>query len=246
MRIIGRGQLTRTLYKIGCAVGCRRRWSCRCPDGMKQGDAVRQRQEKKVGDFRACSCLERRPWPSTPVNQPLIVNFNRHQPTAPWVTPFMVFNSLIVQVARPRDQLVLYVPLRPACCAHHQPVPSSPFVLPCCIRLHDDAKDPLALPWRRDPSSRRRFAIPVHPSASTNPLTPHKKKETYDLFAHSLPSHSLGFIDPKAPTLDLTIAGRDLVIHQSPGILSSNRAGGTTGAGTYPTPSPHPTPPNPN
>lgn len=157
----------------------------------------------------------------------------------------MVFNSLIVQVARPRDQLVLYVPLRPACCAHHQPVPSSPFVLPCCIRLHDDAKDPLALPWRRDPSSRRRFAIPVHPSASTNPLTPHKKKETYDLFAHSLPSHSLGFIDPKAPTLDLTIAGRDLVIHQSPGILSSNRAGGTTGAGTYP-PSPHPTPTNPN
>ncbi|KAK1829018.1 hypothetical protein QBC39DRAFT_141017 [Podospora conica] len=55
-------------------------------------------------------------------------------------------------------------------------------------------------------------------------------EETYDLFAQSLPSHSLGFIDPKALTLDLTIAGRDLVIHQSPGILSSNRAGGTTGA----------------
>ncbi|KAK0641541.1 hypothetical protein B0T16DRAFT_420021 [Cercophora newfieldiana] len=55
-------------------------------------------------------------------------------------------------------------------------------------------------------------------------------EETYDVFAQSLPSHSLGFIDPKASALELTIAGRDLTIHQSPGVLSSNRSGGTTGA----------------
>ncbi|KAK5660411.1 hypothetical protein OQA88_12954 [Cercophora sp. LCS_1] len=54
--------------------------------------------------------------------------------------------------------------------------------------------------------------------------------QTYELFAQDLPSHSLGFIDPKATTLDLTIGGVDLTIHQSPGVLSSNRAGGTTGA----------------
>ncbi|KAK3944880.1 ribosomal lysine N-methyltransferase 5 [Diplogelasinospora grovesii] len=57
------------------------------------------------------------------------------------------------------------------------------------------------------------------------------EEETYDLFSQDLPSQQgLGFINSKAPTLDLTIADRDLTIHQSPGILSSNRAGGTTGA----------------
>ncbi|KAK4165256.1 hypothetical protein QBC43DRAFT_36327 [Cladorrhinum sp. PSN259] len=56
------------------------------------------------------------------------------------------------------------------------------------------------------------------------------EEETFDLFSQSLPSQNLGFIDSKAQTLDLTIAGRDLTIHQSPAVLSSNRAGGTTGA----------------
>ncbi|KAK3901143.1 hypothetical protein C8A05DRAFT_45144 [Staphylotrichum tortipilum] len=55
-------------------------------------------------------------------------------------------------------------------------------------------------------------------------------EETFELFAQDLPSQNLGFIDPRAPTLELAIAGRDLTIHQSPSILSSNRAGGTTGA----------------
>ena len=32
-------------------------------------------------------------------------------------------------------------------------------------------------------------------------------------------------------TLELSIAGRDLTIHQSPAVLTSNRTGGTTGAG---------------
>ncbi|KAI8165216.1 Diaminohydroxyphosphoribosylamino-pyrimidine deaminase [Colletotrichum sp. SAR 10_70] len=39
-----------------------------------------------------------------------------------------------------------------------------------------------------------------------------------------------GFIDPKATTLSLTLADRDFTIHQSPTVLSSTRAGGTTGA----------------
>ncbi|KAJ3951571.1 Ribosomal protein lysine methyltransferase [Colletotrichum tropicale] len=36
--------------------------------------------------------------------------------------------------------------------------------------------------------------------------------------------------DPKATTLSLTLADRDFTIHQSPTVLSSTRAGGTTGA----------------
>ncbi|KAK3390541.1 hypothetical protein B0H63DRAFT_118766 [Podospora didyma] len=55
-------------------------------------------------------------------------------------------------------------------------------------------------------------------------------EETFDLFSQNLPSQSLGFVDSKSTTLELTIGGRDLTIHQSPGVLSSNRAGGTTGA----------------
>ena len=57
--------------------------------------------------------------------------------------------------------------------------------------------------------------------------------ETFELFSQDLPSQNLGFIDPKAATVELTIAGRDLTVHQSPSILSSNRAGGTTGAGAF-------------
>ncbi|KAK4158113.1 ribosomal lysine N-methyltransferase 5 [Chaetomidium leptoderma] len=56
------------------------------------------------------------------------------------------------------------------------------------------------------------------------------EEETFELFSQDLPSQNLGFIDSRASTLELTVAGRDLTIHQSPGILSSNRAGGTTGA----------------
>lgn len=57
--------------------------------------------------------------------------------------------------------------------------------------------------------------------------------ETFFLFSHNIPSSNLGFIDPKATELSLTLAGRDFTIHQSPTVLSSTRAGGTTGAGQY-------------
>ena len=55
--------------------------------------------------------------------------------------------------------------------------------------------------------------------------------ESFLLFSRVMPSHNLGFVDPKAKTLDLTISGRDFVIHQSPAILTSHRDEGTTGAG---------------
>ncbi|KAK4121748.1 hypothetical protein N657DRAFT_682807 [Parathielavia appendiculata] len=57
------------------------------------------------------------------------------------------------------------------------------------------------------------------------------EEETFELFAQDLPSQNLGFVDNKASSLELTnIAGQDFHITQSPTILSSNRAGGTTGA----------------
>lgn len=55
--------------------------------------------------------------------------------------------------------------------------------------------------------------------------------ESFLLFSQPIPSQNLGFVDSKATDLELTIAGRDLKIHQSPTILSSSRGGGTTGAG---------------
>jgi hypothetical protein len=51
------------------------------------------------------------------------------------------------------------------------------------------------------------------------------------LFSQSIPSQNLGFVDSKATSIDITVGGRDLTIHQSPTILSSTRDGGTTGAG---------------
>ena len=56
------------------------------------------------------------------------------------------------------------------------------------------------------------------------------EEETFLLFSQDLPSQNLGFVDAKATSLDITISGRDLNIIQSPGLLSSNRTEGTTGA----------------
>ncbi|KAK7956602.1 uncharacterized protein PG986_005824 [Apiospora aurea] len=56
------------------------------------------------------------------------------------------------------------------------------------------------------------------------------EEETFLLFSQEIPSQNLGFVDARASSLDLTVAGKDYVIHQTPAVLSSNRAGGTTGA----------------
>ncbi|CAK7269756.1 Ribosomal protein lysine methyltransferase [Sporothrix epigloea] len=56
-------------------------------------------------------------------------------------------------------------------------------------------------------------------------------EETFLLFAHKRPdAQNLGFLDAHAAVLELSVAGVDLTIHQSPTVLNSNRSGGTTGA----------------
>ena len=57
--------------------------------------------------------------------------------------------------------------------------------------------------------------------------------ETFLLYAQPIPSSNLGFIDPKASSVDVDVAGKTFTVHQSPGVLASDRAGGTTGAGTF-------------
>ncbi|PTB45792.1 uncharacterized protein TrAFT101_001224 [Trichoderma asperellum] len=55
-------------------------------------------------------------------------------------------------------------------------------------------------------------------------------EETFLLYANDIPSQGLGFIDSHASVLDLQLNGRDITIHQSPGVLASSRKGGTTGS----------------
>lgn len=56
-------------------------------------------------------------------------------------------------------------------------------------------------------------------------------EETFELFSEYNCASSLGMVDAKTATVDLEICGRDFIIHQSHGLLKSNREGGTTGAG---------------
>lgn len=51
------------------------------------------------------------------------------------------------------------------------------------------------------------------------------------LYSQPIPSMNLGFVDSRAASVDVSVADRDYTIHQSPTVLSSSRAGGTTGAG---------------
>lgn len=55
--------------------------------------------------------------------------------------------------------------------------------------------------------------------------------EAFLLFSQDIPTANLGFIDSRATTLEVAIRGNEYTIHQSPTLLSSSRAGGTTGAG---------------
>lgn len=50
------------------------------------------------------------------------------------------------------------------------------------------------------------------------------------MFSQDIPSNNLGFVDATADTIEIEIAGHDYTFHQSPGLLHSNSAGGTTGA----------------
>ncbi|KAF2662684.1 hypothetical protein K491DRAFT_700410 [Lophiostoma macrostomum CBS 122681] len=54
--------------------------------------------------------------------------------------------------------------------------------------------------------------------------------EAFVVFSQSIPSQALGIIDSKTSTVEVCVSGRDLTIHQSPGLLTSDRKSGTTGA----------------
>ncbi|KAJ5408002.1 hypothetical protein N7509_001885 [Penicillium cosmopolitanum] len=56
------------------------------------------------------------------------------------------------------------------------------------------------------------------------------EEEAFLLFSQDIPPGNLGFLEPRAPTVDVTIRGAEYTVHQSPTLLSSSRAGGTTGA----------------
>ncbi|OJD39014.1 nicotinamide n-methyltransferase [Diplodia corticola] len=56
------------------------------------------------------------------------------------------------------------------------------------------------------------------------------EEDAFLVFSQPVPSHELGILDPKSASLDVTVAGRDLTIAQSPSLLTSNRALGSTGA----------------
>ncbi|KAF1843455.1 uncharacterized protein K460DRAFT_368357 [Cucurbitaria berberidis CBS 394.84] len=56
------------------------------------------------------------------------------------------------------------------------------------------------------------------------------EEEAFIIFSQEIPSQSLGFIDSQASTLEVCVAGHDLTIHQSRGLLTSDRKAGTTGA----------------
>ncbi|KAF4996735.1 hypothetical protein FGRMN_4298 [Fusarium graminum] len=56
------------------------------------------------------------------------------------------------------------------------------------------------------------------------------EEEMFMLFSQPIPSMSLGFVDARASSVDVSVGDKDYTIHQSPTVLSSTRSGGTTGA----------------
>jgi len=66
--------------------------------------------------------------------------------------------------------------------------------------------------------------------AGLGPAIGDPEGETFLLFSQSIPSQNLGFVDQRATSIEITVAGREFTIYQSPDLLSSNRDGGTTGA----------------
>nr|POE87965.1 hypothetical protein CFP56_11194 [Quercus suber] len=83
-----------------------------------------------------------------------------------------------------------------------------------------------------NPARKNNMAFPPpHAQRTTPQLTAHP--ETYALFSQPAALPDLGMLDPSAATLDLHIGGRDFCVTQSPGLLQSARAGGTTGAAVW-------------
>ncbi|KAH6612137.1 hypothetical protein C7974DRAFT_407103 [Boeremia exigua] len=63
----------------------------------------------------------------------------------------------------------------------------------------------------------------------TAPITD-PDEEAFVIFSQEIPSRNLGIIDAHAEALELSVAGTDLIIQQSRGLLTSDRKAGTTGA----------------
>jgi hypothetical protein len=57
--------------------------------------------------------------------------------------------------------------------------------------------------------------------------------EVFNLFTHSNSFQDLGMVDAQAEELEICVCGRDFTIKQSPGVLQSKRAGGTTAAAVW-------------
>jgi len=55
-------------------------------------------------------------------------------------------------------------------------------------------------------------------------------EETFALFSQDIPSNNLGFMDSKRDVIEIEVSGHEYELQQSPGLLTSNRKGGTTGA----------------
>ncbi|KAK1138996.1 Ribosomal protein lysine methyltransferase [Aspergillus melleus] len=69
-----------------------------------------------------------------------------------------------------------------------------------------------------------------HLLATLGPEIDDADEESFLIFSEPIPSANLGMIDPRAPSVEISIHDQDYTVHQSPAVLSSARAGGTTGA----------------
>ena len=74
---------------------------------------------------------------------------------------------------------------------------------------------------------------PPHISPKVLHILTHLTLESFLLYAQDIPSNNLGMLNPRAPSVEISINGNEYTIHQSPSLLSSHRTGGTTGAGKY-------------
>lgn len=84
---------------------------------------------------------------------------------------------------------------------------------------------------KRSPTPRKVRSLFFENSGAATTYIP---VEAFLLFSQDIPTANLGFVDSRATSVEVTIRGNEFAIHQSPTLLSSVRAGGTTGAGKRP------------
>ncbi|KAG9770814.1 hypothetical protein KCU88_g6520, partial [Aureobasidium melanogenum] len=82
-------------------------------------------------------------------------------------------------------------------------------------------------------SHNKTYTVPSALHTILGPPVQDAEEETFLLYTQDIPSNNLGMVDAKAETVEIEIGGHDYVLRQSPGLLTSNRAGGTTGAALW-------------